>query len=97
MRDTFEWIEGATGNDENMRHALYDLAAQQIASQAVTVAFASLTTVSRQDIERLVEEVAGYPGVTGRLMREDSKTRVGERATEIAVRLAKMRTSFFRE
>jgi hypothetical protein len=33
MRDTFEWIDGATKDSELLRHALYELAAHQIASR----------------------------------------------------------------
>lgn len=96
MRDTFEWIDGATEDNDDLRHALYDISAQQIGTQAITVAFATLFYTTRDELERLVEKVAGYPGVTGRMMREGSETRVGERATEVAVGLAKLKPNFLR-
>jgi hypothetical protein len=42
----------------------------------------------------LIEQIAGYPGVSGRRMESDSKTTVGVRATEILLRLARMRSGF---
>ena len=96
MRDTFEWIDGATEGNDELRHALYDLAAQQIAAQAVSVAFTTLAEMSEADARNLVEKVAGYPGVTMRAMRRDSKTSVGKRATEILMSLGRMRPGFVR-
>lgn len=96
MRDTFEWIDGATEKNEDLRHALYDLAAQQIGGQAFSLACASQNSIDADEARRLVEKVAGYPGVTGRQIRPQSETRVGERATEVLISLARMRTSFFR-
>jgi hypothetical protein len=96
MRDTFEWIDGAANGNEDLRHALYDLAAQQIAAQALSVAFATLAEINENEARRVVEQVAGYPGVTMRKMRADSETTVGKRATEILMRLARMRSGFVR-
>lgn len=96
MRDTFEFIDAATMNNEDLRHALYDLAAQQIASQAFSLAGQSLTSINATEARKLVETVAGYSGITGRLMRQDSKTRVGERATEILIGLCGNRSGFLR-
>jgi hypothetical protein len=96
MRDTFEWIDSATDGNEDLRHALYDLGAQVIASQAFALACATMKTIDIDDARQLVEKVAGYPGVTGRKMTSESKTRVGERAAEIVVSLAKDRPSFVR-
>jgi hypothetical protein len=96
MRDTFEWIDGATGENADLRHALYDLAAQQIAGQALSVGFVTLGEIDQKAARTLVEKVAGYPGVTMRKMRPGSDTTVGARATEILMRLATMRPGFAR-
>jgi hypothetical protein len=96
MRDTFEWIDGATNADEELRHALYDLGAQVIASQAFALACATTAEIDMNEARRLVEQVAGYPGVTGRQMRSGSETRVGERAAEIVISLGKNRPGFVR-
>jgi hypothetical protein len=96
MRDTFEWIDGATEQNDDLRHALYDLAAQQIASQAISVAFATLAEMSEKDARELVEKVAGYPGVTMRPLSANSQTSVGKRATEIVMSLGRIRPSFVR-
>ena len=97
MRDTFEWIDGATGGNEDLRHALYDLGAQILASQAFALACATMTSIDKTEARRLVEKAAGYPGVTMRRMTPESETYVGDRATEIVVSLAKERPGFVRE
>lgn len=94
MRDTFELIDGATDRNEDLRHALYDLAAQQIAAQAFSVACVTQAEMSEAIGRQLVEQIAGYPGVTGRYMTEGSQTSVGKRATEILMRLCRMRPGF---
>lgn len=95
MRDTFEWIDRASDKDQNLRQALRDLAAQTIASQALPIAIAKFgNEMTRLQAARLIEDVAGYPGVTSRTMREDSETRVGARATEILIKLLRMKPNF---
>ncbi len=94
MRDTFEWIDGATSDNEALRHALYDLAAQQIAAQALSVAFATMAEITEKEARSFVERVANYSGVTTRKMRAGSDTTVGTRATGILMRLARMRHGF---
>ena len=96
MRDTFEWIDGATRDNEDLRHALYDIGAQVIASQAFALACATMASIDKDDARRLVEQVAGYPGVTGRKMTPESQTYVGERAAEIVISLGKDRPGFVR-
>jgi hypothetical protein len=96
MRDTFECIADAANGNDNLRHALYDLAAQQIATQAFSLACARYTQIDDKMASELVEQVADYPGVTGQRMRADNRTTVGERATEILMRLARMRPGFAR-
>ncbi|MCK1706133.1 hypothetical protein IVA86_33210 [Bradyrhizobium sp. 146] len=97
MRDTFEWIDGATRDNEDLRHAMYDLGAQLLASQAFALACATMTSIDKMDARRLVERVAGYPGVTGRRMTPESDTYVGDRAAEIVISLGKDRPGFVRE
>jgi hypothetical protein len=77
-----------------LRGTLYDMAAQQIATQAFAVACVTRSTIFEDVAARLVEDVAGYPGVTGRPMREGSKTTDGKRATEILMMLARMKPGF---
>lgn len=89
MRDTFESIDEATRENEDLRAALYDLAAQQLAAQALPILMKRHAFAGRTDAARLIEEVAGYPGVTSRQFRPRSQARVGSRATEILVSLAK--------
>ncbi|MDI4231481.1 hypothetical protein OZ411_01465 [Bradyrhizobium sp. Arg237L] len=96
MRDTFEWIDGATRDNDDLRHALYDLGAQVLASQAFALACATMKTIDEHEARQLVEKVAGYPGVTGRQMRPGSETRVGDRAAEVVISLAKDRPGFVR-
>jgi hypothetical protein len=93
MRETFDRIDFATESNEMLRAAFYDMAAQQIATQAFAVACATMSTISERAAARLVEDVAGYPGVTGRTIR-DSQTTVGKRATEMLMMLARMKPGF---
>jgi hypothetical protein len=67
MRDTFGWIDSPTNTDDNLRHALYDLAAQVLASQAFAVAYVTHSKIVMNEARRLMEQLAGYPGATGRL------------------------------
>jgi hypothetical protein len=96
MRDTFEFIDAATDVNDQMRHALYELGAQAIAAQAFALANATTASIDAEDARRIVEQVVGYPGVTARWMSETKSKRVGDRATEIVIKLAKMRLSFYR-
>jgi hypothetical protein len=66
--------------------ALYDLAAQQIANQAFVVACMTRSKISKAAAAQLVEDVAGYPGVTGRTTSKGNT--VGERATDVLMVLA---------
>jgi hypothetical protein len=95
MRDTFEAIDGASEKNDDLRHALYELSAQQLASQALSIAFATMRSIDEVQARQLIEDVAGYPGITQRRMRSDSKTLLGERATEMLISLAKKRPNFF--
>jgi hypothetical protein len=94
MRETFDWIDDATENNERLRAAFYDMAAQLIATQAFAVACATRTTISEVIAAKLVEDVAGYSGVTGRTMTKDSKIIVGKRAIEMLMMLARMKPGF---
>lgn len=89
MRDTFESIDEATAADDVLREALYELAAHEIATQTLTVAAARRQWIASDEVAgRLVEEVADYPGVTGRRFPLLDKS-IGQRATEILMRLAR--------
>jgi hypothetical protein len=94
MRDTFEWIDGATKDSEQLRHALYDLAAHQIASQALSVAIATRSHIDEDAARELIELVAMYPEVTGRRMTPENAYRISDRAVEILMRLARMKPGF---
>jgi hypothetical protein len=94
MRDTFELIDAATDGDDELRDALYDLAAHQIASQAVSIAFATRTQIDEDHARNLIEDVAGYRGVTGRRMTRESKNKISDRALEIFLRLARIKPGF---
>lgn len=97
MRDTFAWIDDATENNEALRHALYDLAAHQIAAQALPIAFATSQNLDAKSAGRLIETVAGYPGVTGRTLSKTSTLTVAHRATEILIGLADLKPNFVRK
>jgi non-ribosomal peptide synthetase component F len=97
MRDTFEWIDAAATFKSEERHALYDLAAQQIGTQAFMVACLTEATVNLEKMRQIVEKVAGYPGVTSRRMRPDSNTFVGDRAAEIALSLCRNKPGLVRD
>ena len=89
MRDTFESIDEATVADDLLREALYELAAHEIATQALTVAAARRQWIASDEVaHRLVEEVADYPAVTARRFPLLDKS-LGQRTTEILMRLAR--------
>jgi len=82
MRFALELIDAAT-SDEWMRRALYDIAAQEVASQALAIALTNFPSgLDTNQANNLIEGVAGYPGVTGSRTRAESRTR-GARAFEI--------------
>ena len=88
MRDTFESLDEVTERNPLVRHALYDLAAQLLASQAFSIAVAWGLKLDEDEARRLVEGVAGYPGVTQRRMPDYAGCSVGDRAVEILMTLA---------
>lgn len=97
MRETFEFIDSATRDQPELRQALYYITAQQLAGQALSLAFATRSKIDAAEARSLIERVAGYPGVTARWMTESKKLMVGDYATEVLIRLAKERQSYFNE
>ena len=93
MRDTFASIDRATKSNPELRGALYDLAAQQIAGQAFAVAVRTRVQLTEDDAFKLVDDVAGYAEIT-RTLISDSETTVRARALEIMMRLARLCPNF---
>ena len=86
MRLTLELIDSAT-SDERLRRALYDLSAQEVASQALAIGLKNFPSgIDTTQANNLIEAVAGYPGVTGSRTRAEGQT-LGARAFEIFERL----------
>ena len=91
MPDMFELIESATANDDALRQALCELAAQTIAAQAFSVANSTRASITTADAVEIVEQVVGER----RVKAPDLSRRVGDRASALMAQLARLRPNFF--
>jgi hypothetical protein len=89
MRDLLNRIYAASDDQsspEARRVLAQDILANLLAAQALAAAAARGETLRPEDVRNWIEAVAGYPGVTLELIRDEggAPITIGERAEKVA-------------